>query len=74
LLYESPSVALNGKMVSVANGDTIKILVDRKQIKVRLAENDTPERRQLYGSKAKRALSDLVFGRIVPVEQEDVDR
>ena len=46
----------------VSDGDTITILDDRKQqIKVRLAEIDTPESAQPYGSRAKQELSRLVF-------------
>ena len=35
-----------GKVVSVADGDTITVLRDRKQIKVRLTEVDAPEKGQ----------------------------
>ena len=45
---------LFGKVVSVADGDTITVLVGRKQMKVRLAEIDAPERRQPFGTRAKK--------------------
>ena len=35
---------LFGKVVRVADGDTLTVLVSRKQIKVRLTEIDAPER------------------------------
>ena len=54
-----------GKVVSVSDGDTITVLVDRQQIKVRLAEIDAPEKRQPFGSRAKQAMSELVFGKTV---------
>ncbi len=66
---------LTGKIVAVHDGDTITLLTaNKQQIKVRLAEIDTPELAQPYGSKAKQALSDLVFGREVRVVVQDTDR
>lgn len=65
---------LSGKVVSIADGDTITILQDKQQYKIRLAEIDTPEKGQPYGTTAKQAISDLVFGKIVTVEQVDTDR
>jgi endonuclease YncB( thermonuclease family) len=62
------------KVVKVADGDTITILAERKQTRVRLANIDTPERRQPWGKKAKQALADLVAGEWVEVEVLDVDR
>jgi endonuclease YncB( thermonuclease family) len=35
-----------GKVVAVSDGDTIKILVDNRQLKIRLAEIDTSEKAQ----------------------------
>lgn len=67
------------KVVGVSDGDTVKVLTEQScdtgkdcrsgkiQYRVRLAEIDTPEKKQPYGSKAKQALSDLVFGRMIKV-------
>jgi micrococcal nuclease len=64
-----------GKVVGVHDGDTLTLLTaDKRQIKVRLAEIDTPESRQPYGSRAKQALSDKVFGKTITLEPETVDR
>lgn len=51
--------AYTGKVVAVSDGDTIKILVDKQQLKIRLAEIGVPEKAQSYGAKAKQALSGL---------------
>ena len=50
------------------------MLVDRTQIKVRLAEIDAPEKRQPFGSRANQAMSELVFGKTVGVVTVDRDR
>ncbi len=63
------------KVVGVTDGDTIKILDDQNnQIGVRLESIDTPEKKQAYGTKAKQALSDLVFGKQVTIQKTGQDR
>jgi endonuclease YncB( thermonuclease family) len=64
-----------GRVVGVADGDTLTVLTDHKrQVRVRLAGIDTPERRQPYGTRARQVLSALAFGRSAEVEVEDTDR
>ena len=66
---------LAGKVVAVADGDTITVLDDSKvQHKIRLAGIDAPERKQPFGQRAKEQLSNLVFGKSVQVVTEKVDR
>src|SRR3569623_1683515 len=65
---------LQGKVVHIADGDTLTVLVDDEQVKVRLAEIDAPESRQDYGQRAKQALGNLVFGQVVTVDDEGKDR
>ena len=61
--------------MSIADGDTITVLTSGKvQIKVRLAEIDTPERRQPYGTAARQALADKVFRQQVRVVVDAVDK
>ena len=38
--------ALEGEVVGITDGDTLTLLVDRTQHKIRLAQIDTPERAQ----------------------------
>ena len=63
-----------GKVISITDGDTVTVLTDNKQIKVRLAEIDTPEKNQPYGKNAKKALSDFILGKIVQIKFETIDR
>lgn len=71
---ENIPALLQGRVVGITDGDTVTLLVDRKQYKIRLAEIDTPERGQPYGSRARQVLSELVFGKDITAKVEDVDR
>ncbi len=61
-------------MVSIADGDTLTALVDRKQVKVRLAEIDAPEKAQAFGNRSKQSLSDMCFGKIAKLTDKGKDR
>ncbi len=66
---------LEGRVVAVADGDTLTILDNSNtQIKIRLAGIDAPEKSQAFGKKSKESLSDLVFGKTVKVETNKRDR
>ena len=67
--------AITGRVVGVADGDTLTVLAEgKRQVRVRLAGIDAPERRQPYGTRARQALAALAFGRAAQVEVEDIDR
>ena len=63
-----------GTVIKVVDGDTISILHQGKQLRIRLAEIDAPERGQPYWRKSREALADYVSGKEVAVEGLDVDR
>ena len=66
---------VQGRVVGVADGDTVTVLDDRKvQHKVRLAGIDAPEQGMPYGQRSKQYLSNLVFGKTVTLEGDKVDR
>jgi micrococcal nuclease len=65
---------LTGKVIGVSDGDTIKILVNKKQVTVRLEGIDAPEAKQSFGTKSKQALSDMIFGREVTITDTSDDR
>jgi hypothetical protein len=50
------------------------LTAERRQVRVRLGEIDTPESRQPYGTRARQELSELVFGKAVRVVVQDTDR
>jgi len=52
-LLASPAWAdFTGKVVAVADGDTITVLRDHVQVKVRLNEIDAPEKKQAFGNRS----------------------
>ncbi len=62
------SKLLQGKVVSVADGDTITVLdAEKTQHKIRLQGIDAPEKAQAFGAKSKEALYELVHGKNVQV-------
>ena len=79
LLFLLPSISLaqslTGRVVSVADGDTVTILTPgRQQVKIRLGQIDAPEKAQPFGQRSKQSLSDLIFGKEVRVQVETTDR
>lgn len=65
---------LTGRVVGVADGDTLTVLVDRTEHRVRLAEIDAPEKRQAWGERAKQSLADLCFNAEASVDVANTDR
>lgn len=66
---------ITGKVVSVADGDTITILdSNNQQTKIRLYGIDTPEKAQAFGNKAKKFTASLTAGQQANVKVYDTDR
>jgi len=65
---------VTGKVVKVADGDTLTLRIKSKQLKIRLAEIDTPEKAQAHGMRARKALVDKVMDKIITVRITTTDR
>jgi len=66
---------LRGKVIAIADGDTLRILPTDKQPRIiRLNGIDAPESGQAFGQASKGHLSDLVFGKDVQVFGSKLDR
>lgn len=65
---------LEGPISWVTDGDSVWVRVEGREVEVRLADIDAPERDQPYGWEAKLGLIDLLRGRHVMLIQRDVDR
>ena len=71
----APPTTITGKVVAVHDGDTVTVLAaSNTQHKVRLHGIDALETKQGFGNVARKALADLVFGKVVDVEIVDKDR
>ena len=66
--------AFSAKVVKISDGDTITILQNKEQTKVRLYGIDSPEKKQDYGRKSKQFLASLIAGQVVEVEPKGKDR
>ncbi len=75
LALPASAAVIEGRVVAVADGDTLTLLDARKrQHKVRLTGIDAPEKRQPYGDASRQHLAGLVFGREVRARCPKKDR
>jgi len=75
LLQAGAGWAWTGKVVGIADGDTITVLRDgHDQVKIRLYGIDAPESGQPFGKASKQNLSSMVYGQSVQIEAMDTDR
>lgn len=66
---------ISGYVISIADGDTLTLLTaDKERVKIRLAEIDTPEKKQPYGQRAKQELASMAFNHTAQVSIIDTDR
>ena len=61
-------------VVSIADGDTLTVLEDRKQVKIRLANIDAPEKKQAFGERSRQSLADLCFRKDATYQTQTIDR
>ena len=75
LAFVSASAAtLNGRVVKVADGDTITVLVSNVQHKIRLNRIDVPEKGQAFGSVSRQHLASFVAGKDIEIEWKKKDK
>lgn len=65
---------INGKVVSIQDGDTITVLQGSSTYRIRLQGIDCPEKGQAFGNVARQFTSDLAFGKKVKVKYEERDQ
>lgn len=66
---------LTGKIVGITDGDTVTIHTDdNRQIKIRLAGIDAPERSQAFGTRAREALAKKIIEKQVRIDWQGLDK
>ena len=74
LAQPAGGVVAVGKVVKVSDGDTLTVLVDRKQLKVRLIEIDAPESKQAFGERSRKSLGEMCAGQQATVRYLNRDK
>ena len=75
LLSVTPALAdIQGRVVSVHDGDTLTVLIERRPVRVRLIDIDAPELRQPFGARSRQSLSTLCFGKVASLDVRGHDR
>jgi endonuclease YncB( thermonuclease family) len=62
------------KVVSVHDGDTLKVLQNGQQTTIRLQGIDAPEIGQPFGSKSRDRLAELTMGKMVVIQADKPDQ
>jgi endonuclease YncB( thermonuclease family) len=65
---------LVGKVVKVADGDTLTVLVNKRQVRVRLDSIDAPEHGQALGKRSQQSLAQLCAAKQAWIEDRGKDR
>ncbi len=74
-IQTSSAYELTGRIVSIADGDTVTLLdADKRQHKIRLSGIDAPEKKQSFGNRSRLHLGALVFGKQVTADCPRTDR
>ena len=65
---------IKAQLIKVVDGDTLHLLVDGERQRIRLAEIDTPEKKQAYGAESTALLKSLISGPEITIRVTGVDR
>lgn len=69
------SQTLNGRVVRIADGDTVTVLdATKTQHRIRLQGIDAPESHQAFGTQSKKSLADMIFDKDVTVIYDKTDQ
>jgi endonuclease YncB( thermonuclease family) len=63
-----------GRVLRVSDGDTLTILVEERQVQVRLDSIDAPELKQAFGQRSRQSLAELCAAKTARVIERGVDR
>src|SRR5918999_882120 len=63
-----------GRVVKVSDGDTMTVLVNKQQVRVRLESIDAPESKQAFGKRSQQSLAQLCAGKTALIRDTGKDR
>jgi micrococcal nuclease len=63
-----------GRVAKVSDGDTLTVLFNKTQVRVRLDAIDAPERGQAFGKRSQQSLAQLCAGKDAQVVERGKDR
>ena len=69
-----PLHAIDVVVTGISDGDTAKVELDGKSVRLRLARIDAPEHEQPWGNRSEQSLRELVWKKLVHIEWREVDR
>ena len=61
-------------VTGISDGDTAKVELGGKSVRLRLARIDAPEHEQDWGNRSEQSLRELVYKKLVRIEWRKVDR
>ncbi len=74
-IREKMLFAYRARCVEVIDGDTLRVAAENgEEVKIRLYGVDCPEKGQLFGTAAKKAVQDLVLNKQVNIVVHDTDK
>jgi endonuclease YncB( thermonuclease family) len=76
VLFVASSYAstLDAPVVRVVDGDSLIVLADRQELRVRLKEIDAPELKQSFGKRSRQSLADMCAAKRARVVWTEKDR
>ena len=73
LALSLPLSALAAQVIKIIDGDTLTVLEKQREVKIRLANIDAPEKAQPFGQRSKQFLSDLCFRKKISYRVQEID-
>ena len=74
LTFPASAQTFSALVVGVTDGDTLRVLREKKEIRIRVWGIDAPERKQPFGTRAKQYASDLAYRKTVTIHGRGKDR
>ncbi len=65
---------LVGRVVNVHDGDTLTVLANERQVRIRLVDIDAPDLHQAFGRRSRESLASMCAGQEAHVSENGKDR